>query len=107
MDTRQTPEQCADLAQLRAGIDAIDEQIVRLIAQRAGFVRRAAAFKKDADAVRAPDRYARMMARIGALAQANGVDADLVVATYKTLVDGFIAAELREHAALAGGKVAS
>jgi isochorismate pyruvate lyase len=102
-----TAEDCQDLAQIRASIDVIDEQIVQLIAQRGAYVRCAARFKKDADAVRAPQRYAQLMERIRLLAVSHGADADIVVNTYKTLVDGFIGAELREHAALADAKVLS
>jgi hypothetical protein len=38
-----TPENCASLAQVRAEIDQLDEQVVRVLARRGGYVPAAAA----------------------------------------------------------------
>jgi isochorismate pyruvate lyase len=85
------------LGDLRARIDQLDEQIVALLAQRAACVRDATRFKRDAFQVAAPARQAQVFQKVRALADAQG-DAfpalpDIVEATYRTLVAGFVAAE--------------
>lgn len=85
------------LAQLRQRIDALDQDIIGLLAQRALCVRDATRFKRDAFQVAAPARQAQVFARVRALA-AQHEDSfpglpDIVEATYRTLVAGFIAGE--------------
>jgi len=49
MDNNQIPPgQCANLDEIRAGMDAIDREIVALIARRVDYVRKAAEFKTSA-----------------------------------------------------------
>lgn len=85
------------LQELRGRIDALDEQIVGLLAQRALCVRDATRFKRDAFQVRAPERQAQVFARVRQLASAHESAfpgfPDLVEASYRTLVAGFVAAE--------------
>ena len=90
-----------DLAAIRSEIDRIDEQVVRLLAERAMYVKDAARFKRDAFQVSAPARQAEVFARVRALAQRhepafNGGFAglpDVVEAAYRALVAGYIACE--------------
>ena len=86
------------LAEVRAHIDQIDEQIVTLLAARQQLVREAARHKTDQAAVRAPDRRAAVMRRLGELAAEHGVSADVVHRTYTAMIDAFIDLELQEHA---------
>ena len=86
------------LAEVRAHIDQIDEQIVTLMAARQTLVRQAARYKSDQAAVRAPDRRAAVMRRLGELAAEHGVSADVVHRTYTAMIDAFIDLELQEHA---------
>jgi len=87
------------LGQLREQIDALDEQIVALLAQRALCVRDATRFKRDAFQVAAPERQAAVFARVRKLAADQAGDfaglPDVVEASYRTLVAGFIACEGR------------
>lgn len=87
----------ATLAQLRDRIDAIDDQIVALLAQRAACVKDATRFKRDPHQVAAPARQAQVIARVCALAQSHHDDfdglADIVEAAYRALVAGFVARE--------------
>ena len=87
------------LGELRAQIDALDEQIVALIAERGRCVRDATRFKADAFQVSAPARQALVFARARALASAQentfpGLG-DIVESTYRTLVASFVASEAR------------
>jgi isochorismate pyruvate lyase len=87
----------ASLGELRQRIDALDEQIVSLLAQRAACVRDATRFKLDPHQVQAPERQAQVFARVRGLAAAHeaafpGFPA-IVENGYRTLVAGFVAAE--------------
>lgn len=96
MERLKTPEQCESLDQVRAGIDRLDEQIVRLLAERGGYVLAAARFKDSADAVRAPQRVEQVIAHVRALAEVHGAMPDVVERAYRALIAAFIEAEL-EH----------
>ena len=89
----------ATLGELRARIDALDERIVALIAERALCVRDATRFKRSSFEVAAPARQAEVFAHVRALAatQAGAFPAlpDVVEAADRVLVAGFIAAEER------------
>ena len=88
---------CGSLDEVRSQIDRVDRQIVGLLAERAGYVRQAARFKRtDAD-VRAPQRVEAVIARVRALAAEHGLDPAIAEQVYRTLIGCFIPAELREH----------
>lgn len=88
---------CANLAEVRANIDRLDDEIVRLIAERALYVKDAARFKRDAYQVSAPARQAQVFDKARALAtRYNRGFANLeavVDATYRAMVAAFIANE--------------
>jgi isochorismate pyruvate lyase len=87
----------ANLSEVRANIDRLDDAIVALLAERAMYVKDAARFKRDAYQVSAPARQAEVYAKVRALAQRHnrGFDhlPDVVEAAYRALVAGFIANE--------------
>ncbi len=91
--------QAATLGELRQRIDSLDAHIVALLAERALCVRDATRFKRDAFQVSSPARQAEVFARVRALAQPHENQfpglADVVEATYRALVAGFIAGEDR------------
>ena len=76
------------LAGLRQRIDALDEQIVALLAQRACVSRDATRFKRDSFQVAAPQRQAQVFARVRALAahmKQIFPDCQISRVTYRTL----------------------
>lgn len=87
---------CRSLDDVRARIDAVDRQIVALLAERAGFVSQAARFKKTVDDVKAPARVEHVIAKVRALAEEQGADPALVERVYRTMIAGFIQAEMKE-----------
>ena len=97
-DPRHQP-QAATLAALRLKIDALDAQIVELLAARALCVRDATRFKRDAFQVAAPERQAAVFARVRSLAAGHAGEfpplPDIVEAAYRVLVAGFVAGEER------------
>ena len=88
---------CATLADVRANIDRLDGEIVRLIAERAMYVKDAARFKRDAFQVSAPARQAQVFEKARQLAERHNqgfANLDQVVdATYRAMVAAFIANE--------------
>jgi isochorismate pyruvate lyase len=93
---------CGTLAEVRAGIDALDDQLIELLARRADLVMDATRFKRDAGEAAAPARQAQVYARARALAQRRrcafpGLD-DVAEATWRAMVAAFVA---REQALLA------
>ena len=90
---QNTPEQCESLAQVRAEIDRLDEQIVRLLAERGRYVLTAARFKKTAEDVKAAQRVEQVVARVRALAEAQGGLPDVVERVYRELIEAFTDAE--------------
>ena len=86
-----------NLQALRDQIDALDSQIVALMAERALCVRDATRFKKDAFQVAAPARQAQVFQKVRNLASEHAANfpdfENIVVSAYKSMVAGFIAAE--------------
>ncbi len=91
---------CTSLDEVRSNIDRIDRQLVALIAERGAFVRQAAAFKKTAAEVPAPQRVAQVLAHVRALAGESGADPAVVEATWRAMIGAFIEAERVEQAML-------
>lgn len=52
---------CKTLEETRKNIDKIDNEIVKLIAERTKYVKKAAEFKKDDNDVKAPDRVKKVI----------------------------------------------
>jgi isochorismate pyruvate lyase len=82
---------------VRANIDALDKQIVGLIAQRQGWVVEAGKLKTDHDGVRAPQRVEAVITKVRALAADSGADPEVVERTYRAMIEAFIALELTVH----------
>ena len=89
------------LEQVREKIDGLDRQIVGLIAERGACVSQAALFKKDSDAVRAPQRVEQVIGKVRALADELGANPDVTESVYRAMIAAFIEQELTEHQALA------
>jgi isochorismate pyruvate lyase len=91
------------LSEIRAAIDAVDADLVRLLARREQLVRRAAPLKRDQQAVRAPGRVEQVVARARTHATTEGADPDVVERIYRAMVQAFIDMELTEHHRAAPG----
>ena len=91
---------CNSIEEVRSNIDRIDRQIVTLLAERGGYVKQAARFKKTTDDVKAPQRVEQVIAKVTALSQELGANSSVTEQVYRAMISGFINAELTEHAAL-------
>ena len=92
----------ATLQEVRDRIDALDRQIVALLAERGRYVKDAARFKRDSFQVSAPARQQQVFDKVRALAQECGAYPEVVEAAYRALVAGFIAREQQDFAQMTG-----
>jgi isochorismate pyruvate lyase len=74
-------------------MDAIDRDIIRLIARRVGYVRAAAKFKTSAANVAAPERVAAVLKTRRGWAEEAGLDGEAVEALYRGLVSYCVSEE--------------
>ena len=93
---------CNSLEEVRENIDRLDRQIVGFLAERGGYVKQAARFKKTTDDVKAPQRVEQVIAKVVALSVEMGALPTVTEAVYRAMISAFINAEITEHAALAG-----
>lgn len=91
------------VADVQARIDAVDAELVQLLADRESPVRAAAAFKTDADAVRAPDRVEQVIAGVREQASAAGLSPTVAEAVWRAMIATFIDLELDQHAGTRSG----
>lgn len=88
------PDSCTTMAEVRAGVDEVDRQVVALLARRFGYMDAAARIKPDRSAVRDEWRKADVKAKVDAAAGAAGVDRALLSRLYEDLIETSIAYEL-------------
>ena len=88
------------MTDVRAGVDAVDAEIARLIGTRFGFMDAAARIKPERDQVRDEARKAQVIANARAAAAAAGWSGDLATELWDTLVEASIAHELDRFDAL-------
>ena len=85
-----------DLAAFRAEIDAVDADLVRLLARRYAAVERIAAWKaKNGQPVAMPDRIEQVQGRVAALAREAGLDPAIARRLWSAIIDEAIALEHR------------
>ena len=90
------PEDCQTMRDVRAGVDALDAELIALLVRRFGYMRAAARIKPSRAAVRDEPRKAEVIANAVALAEVEGLPAELIGALWEQLVEGCIAYELGE-----------
>jgi isochorismate pyruvate lyase len=96
MSTERTPAQaCETMAEVRQGVDRLDEEIVRLIGERFRYMDAAARIKPDREAVRDESRKAQVLANVARLAGGHDVPQQVAAELYERLVEASIAYELR------------
>ncbi|MFE4855805.1 chorismate mutase [Streptomyces sp. NPDC056670] len=72
--------------ELRLSIDALDRQIVALLAQRTAVVRELTAFKNDEETVRSPGRVAQVIEKVRRLAVEEGMPPGIAESVYRVLI---------------------
>lgn len=87
------PEQCTTMAEVRAGIDELDREIVKLLARRFRYVDAAARVKPNRGAVRDEARKAEVIERVREAARADGAPDELIGRLYDQMIEAAIAIE--------------
>lgn len=100
-------EACYDadtLSRIRGEIDILDQTIVCLLAARGACVSRAARFKRSASDVRGESRMKDVIRNVRKSAKHCHADPDTIEGIYRTVMEHFIQAEMREYAQISGPK---
>lgn len=91
--TAPNPEACRTMAEVREGVDAVDRQLVALIAQRTRFMEAAARIKPSRDVVHDDWRIADVVEKVTAEAARVGVTSAIVEPVWRELIRQSIAYE--------------
>ncbi|MGS4945905.1 chorismate mutase [Meridianimarinicoccus sp. RP-17] len=92
------PETCTTMAELRAVIDRIDDDLVSLMAARQACIDRAAEIKaSEGLPAHIPERVSEVLDRVRARAQTTKLDPDLAVLIWRSMIDWSI---MREETAM-------
>lgn len=87
------PQNCRNMTEVRAGVDAVDRALVALLVRRFGYMDAAARIKTDRAAVRDEARKAEVLANVQKAAQAAGLPEEPLVQLWDQLVESSIAYE--------------
>ncbi len=85
---------CNSLEEVRSNIDRIDDQIIKLIAERTDYVKQASSFKKSEDGVKAPGRVEAVIKRVREKAEKYGANSDMVEVLYREMISRFVSMEM-------------
>ena len=85
---------CNSLDEVRNNIDRIDNEIVKLIAERSYYVGEASKFKKDTNDVKAPKRVEAVVQKVRSIEEKNNLNPDIIEKVYRNMIDAFINMEL-------------
>ena len=90
----KAPQDCRNMAELRVQIDALDRQLVEMLARRVTYIDRAAELKpSEGLPARIDDRVEAVVSKVRASALEVGFDADLAEGLWRRLIDWSIARE--------------
>ena len=87
---------CSSLEEVRSNIDRIDNEIIKLIAERTDYVKQASSFKKTANGVKAPSRIEAVIRKVREKAEEYGADPNMAERLYREMITSFINMEMDE-----------
>jgi isochorismate pyruvate lyase len=93
IDPRPAPEACRTMAEVRAGVDALDRALVALIAERQRYMDAAARIKTDRAVVHDQARIEDVVAKVKTAARAAGLSEAIAEPVWRTMIDRCIAYE--------------
>ncbi len=86
-------DDCRTMEEVRAEIDRLDRALVRLVAERQGYIEAAARIKERPSEVRLEWRIEDVVAKVLAAAEREGLSRDIAEPVWRTLIDRCIAHE--------------
>ncbi|MCG9915012.1 MAG: chorismate mutase [Phenylobacterium sp.] len=93
IDDHKAPADCQTMAEVRQGVDALDRALVKLLAERQGFMDAAARIKPHRGVVRDEARIEDVVAKVRAAARDAGLSEAIAEPVWRTLIDRCIAYE--------------
>ena len=102
MSAPLAPEACQTMAEVRAGVDALDRELVALLAARQRYMDAAARIKPSRDRVHDAARIEDVVAKVKASAREAGLSEAIAEPVWRLLIDRCIAHELAEWDRLRG-----
>lgn len=88
--------QCKNLEEVRTNIDRIDNEIIKLIAERETYVIQASNFKKNEEGVKDTSRVEKVIQKVREKAALYGANQDMVEVLYREMISRFISIEIEE-----------
>ena len=85
------------MAEVRAGVDQVDRELVALLARRFAYMDAAARIKPSREAVRDEARKAQVIANVRAHAHAAGLPEEPLAQVWDALVEASIAYEFERY----------
>jgi isochorismate pyruvate lyase len=90
------PDECKNLEELREHIDLIDQNIIKLLGKRFGYVKEVVKYKEpNKDSIIAAKRKNEVLQKRRDLAKKHGLNPDIIENIYKQLIEYFINEELK------------
>ena len=96
LDEPLAPDECTTMEEVRAGVDALDGAICRLIARRFAYMDAAARIKPARSDIRDEARKAEVLRNVQRHAKAAGWPPELAAELWEHLVEASIEFELEE-----------
>jgi isochorismate pyruvate lyase len=90
------PQNCTSMAEVRAGVDAVDAALVALLQRRFGYMDAAARIKPERGQVRDEARKAQVIENARAHARSAGIPEAPIADLWDRLVEASIAYELEK-----------
>ncbi len=88
------PENCQTMDDVRAGVDALDRELVTMLVKRQGYMAAAARIKPTADDVRVPWRIEDVVEKVCAEARKKGLSERIAEPVWRVLIEQCIEYEL-------------
>ena len=88
--------QCKSIEEVRENIDRIDNEIIKLIAERTGYVKQVVNFKNTPEDVQATDRKETVIRNVRSKAEEYGANPDMIESLYREMISRFIDLEMDE-----------
>ena len=90
-------DDCTSMAEIRADVEALDREIIRLLGRRLQYVRSAVRFKPDERSIRHPDHWERFFALRRDWAAEEGYDPGVIDDIYRRLYEYTVEVQLGIH----------
>ncbi len=89
-------KKCNSLQEVRDEIDKVDEQIIKLIANRKDYVKQAANFKHSVDEIKSDDRINDVLDKVRHQALSLSLSPNLITEIYRRMIDDMVETEISQ-----------